>query len=48
MEAIVALMVLLGVLVMLQDKDAMDILRIEQEQKNAPRRRRRAYVDYHA
>ncbi len=48
MEAIMAFMVLLGMLVMRADDDAMDILRIEQEQERAPRRRRRAYVDHHA
>ena len=41
MEAIMALMILLGMLVMRQDDDAMETLRIEQEQENAPRRRRR-------
>lgn len=41
MGACIALMVSFALLAMRQDDDAMDILRIEQEQENAPRRRRR-------
>lgn len=41
MEAIMAFMVLMGLLVIRQDDDALDIQRIERAQEDAPRRRRR-------
>lgn len=50
MAAGIALMVLMGIMTIRQDtQDTAEIRRIEAQQMNAPRRRRRAaYVDHYA